>query len=156
MLTVIGAFSVMGDIWADQIDQSKGPVTNSLWLHVHGHQGPTVGPCDLERVPCFVTCRYIMGICSNIIIISTLLFDVIIYRSLCRHCDDDGDGHDSDDSHGDEHYSDEHDSDELLTVMTVMVMSCWQWCAIMLPKGVTSAMHSAWLERYWGRLKVYP
>ena len=37
-----------------------------------------VGPGDLERVPCFVTCRYIMGICSNIIIISTLLFDVII------------------------------------------------------------------------------
>ena len=102
MLTVIGAFSVMGDIWADQIDQSKGPVTNSLWLQVHGHQGPMVGPGDLERVPCFVTCRYIMGICSNIIIISTLLFDVIIYRSLCRHCDDDGDGHDSDDSHGDE------------------------------------------------------
>ena len=53
----------------------------------------------------------------------------LMSSSIGCHCDDDGDGHDSDDSHGDEHYSDEHDSDELLTVMTmtvmtVMVMSC--------------------------------
>ena len=38
----------------------------------------------------------------------------LMSSSIGCHCDDDGDGHDSDDSHG----------DELLTLVVVKVMSC--------------------------------
>ena len=105
----------MGDIWLDQIDQSKGLVTNSLWLQVHGHQGPTVGLGDLERVLCFVTCRYIyhvmiMGLCSNILIISILSSSFRRYVAtvkMAHHLQY------SDDSNGDDSHS-----HELLTVVS--------------------------------------